>query len=226
MKNDEIDTESRAYKFAKGKGVMNLPNKLTISRMFMVPVFVLFFYWNFTAHYFVALAVFAVACLTDLLDGKIARKYNLVTNLGKFLDPIADKVLVLTTLVIYLTVPDLIIANIGSVGIIAAGCGVAVILARELIVSGFRIVAADSGIKIAADKIGKFKTVFQDISIVTLLFGAGIWELCSVFEGNSALETTSLVINLAGFVCLVIAVILTIISGINYIVKNIEVLKQ
>ena len=104
-KEKEVDTESRAYKFAAGKGVMNLPNKLTVARMVMIPVFVFFFYFEFTAHYFVALAVFGVACLTDLFDGKIARKYNLVTNLGKFLDPIADKVLVLSALVIMLTVP-------------------------------------------------------------------------------------------------------------------------
>ena len=99
----EIDKNSRAYKFAAGKGVMNLPNKLTISRVAMIPVFVFFFYFTFTSHYLVALAVFGAACLTDLFDGKIARKYNLVTNLGKFLDPIADKVLVLTALVIMLT---------------------------------------------------------------------------------------------------------------------------
>ena len=104
---NEEDKESKFYKFAKGKGVMNLPNKLTISRMVMIPVFVLFFYLNFVGHYFVALAVFGVASLTDLFDGKIARKYNLVTNLGKFLDPIADKVLVLSALVLFLTVPSL-----------------------------------------------------------------------------------------------------------------------
>ncbi len=110
----EIDKESKAYKIAAGKGVMNLPNKLTISRIAMIPVFVLFFYLDFTAHYFVALAVFAIACLTDLFDGKIARKYNLVTNLGKFLDPIADKVLVLSSLVIMLTVPDIFVAYLSD----------------------------------------------------------------------------------------------------------------
>lgn len=107
MNNDkQIDKESRAYKIAAGKGVMNLPNKLTISRMAMIPVFIVFFYVNFTAHYFVALAVFGIAALTDLFDGKIARKYGLVTNLGKFLDPIADKMLVLSALVIFLTRPE------------------------------------------------------------------------------------------------------------------------
>ena len=179
MNNEEkeIDKNSKAYKFAAGKGVMNLPNKLTISRMCMIPVFIALFYIRFPYHYFVALAVFAVACLTDLFDGKIARKYNLVTNLGKFLDPIADKVLVLSALVIVLTVPEFIRAFFTDAGLIAMGCGVAVILAREIIVSGFRMVAASSGAVIAADIFGKYKTVFQDISVVLMIVGAGLWEI-------------------------------------------------
>lgn len=218
MNDNQIDKESKAYKFAAGKGVMNLPNKLTISRMAMIPVFVLFFYLQFTAHYFVALAVFGVACLTDLFDGKIARKYNLVTNLGKFLDPIADKVLVLSALVIMLTVPQIFTANLGEWALIAAGCGVAVILAREIIVSGFRMVAASAGSVIAADVFGKYKTVFQDIALVVLLVGAGVSELTDHIAG--------VIINYIGLGCLAIAVLLTLISGVNYLVKNREVLKK
>ena len=167
MNNEEkeIDKNSKAYKFAAGKCVMNLPNKLTISRMCMIPVFIALFYIRFPYHYFVALA------------GKIARKYNLVTNLGKFLDPIADKVLVLSALVIVLTVPEFIRAFFTDAGLIAMGCGVAVILAREIIVSGFRMVAASSGAVIAADIFGKYKTVFQDISVVLMIVGAGLWEI-------------------------------------------------
>ncbi len=212
------ETESGFYKFAKGKGVMNLPNKLTISRMVMIPIFIVFFYVQFVGHYFVALAVFAIASLTDLLDGKIARKYNLITNLGKFLDPIADKVLVLSALVVLLTVPWIFTAWLGEWAIIAAGCGVAVILAREIIVSGFRMVAASSGAVIAADIFGKFKTTAQDISIVVLLIGAGVCELTDNIAGKIILY-----IGLAFFA---IAVVLTIISGINYLVKNKEVLKS
>lgn len=215
----EIDKNSRAYKFAAGKGVMNLPNKLTISRMCMIPVFIALFYVQFPYHYFVALAVFAVACLTDLFDGKIARKYNLVTNLGKFLDPIADKVLVLSALVIFLTVPEFICWNFTKAGLIAMGCGVAVILAREIIVSGFRMVAASSGAVIAADIFGKYKTVFQDIAVVIMLVGAGVWE---IFGLHFAVD----IINYIWMGCFAIAVILTVISGVNYIVKNIQVLKQ
>ena len=221
MNNEEkeIDKNSKAYKFAAGKGVMNLPNKLTISRMCMIPVFIALFYIRFPYHYFVALAVFAVACLTDLFDGKIARKYNLVTNLGKFLDPIADKVLVLSALVIVLTVPEFIRAFFTDAGLIAMGCGVAVILVREIIVSGFRMVAASSGAVIAADIFGKYKTVFQDISVVLMIVGAGLWE---IFGRHLAVDITNYI--WMGFFG--IAVILTVISGINYIVKNIQVLKQ
>lgn len=217
QQNMEPDKESRAYKFAAGKGVMNLPNKLTVSRMLMIPVFILFFYLEFPSHYLVALAVFALASLTDLLDGKIARKYHLVTNLGKFLDPIADKVLVLSALIILLTVPAFFTAALGAWAIIAAGCCVAVILAREIIVSGFRMVAADAGIVIAADKVGKYKTVTQDASIVLFLLGAGIGE----FTSHPAVG----VINQIALAFFALATLLTVVSGVNYIIKNIDVLK-
>lgn len=214
----QVDKESKAYKRAAGKGIMNLPNKLTLSRMFMIPVFIALFYVPFKGHYFAALAVFAIASLTDLFDGKIARKYGLVTNFGKFLDPIADKVLVLSALVIFLTRPEDIILSMGSIGLIVMGCGVAVILAREIIVSGFRMVAASSGMVIAADVVGKYKTVFQDVAIVVLLIGAGVGE----FTQHIAVA----IINHIGLAAFAISVILTIVSGINYIVTNIEVLKK
>lgn len=210
--------ESKKYKFVRGKGVMNLPNKLTISRMVMIPIFIALFYIQFPGHYFVALAVFAIACLTDLLDGKIARKYNLVTNLGKFLDPIADKVLVLSALVVMLTVPQIFTTGLGDWALIVAGCGVALILAREIIVSGFRMVAASDGMVIAADIFGKYKTTAQDIAIVILLIGAGVIELTDHISG--------VIINYIGIGFFAISVILTIISGVNYLVKNREVLSK
>lgn len=213
-----IDTESLAYRLAVGKGIMNLPNKLTISRVVMIPLFILFFYLNFVGHYFVAFAVFAIASFTDFLDGKIARRYNLVTNLGKFLDPIADKVLVLSALVIFLTVPELFAASLGTWAMIVAGCGVVLILAREIIVSGFRMVAASSGIVIAADIFGKYKTVTQDFAVGILLIGAGVCELTEHLIGT--------VINGIGLAFFALSVLLTVLSGVNYIVKNIEVLKK
>ena len=216
--NKNIDKSSRAYKIAAGRGVMNLPNKLTIARMIMIPLFIFFFYFNFKGHYFVALAVFAIASFTDLLDGRFARRYNLVTHLGKFLDPIADKVLVSSALIVILTVPSYFTAFLGGWAMIVGGCCVVVIFARELIVSGFRMVAADAGIVIAADKIGKFKTVAQDISIIMLLLFGGFYE---IFGGAVGVQ----VVNYIGLIMLAAAAILTVISGIYYIVKNIAVLK-
>ena len=215
---NDIDKNSRAYKIASGNGGMNLPNKLTISRVVMIPVFILFFYLNFTGHYFVALGIFCIASLTDLLDGKIARKYNLVTNLGKFLDPIADKVLVLSALVVMLTAPRIFVGGLGDWALIAAGCGVAIILAREIIVSGFRMVAAGNGTVIAADIFGKYKTVTQDVAVIILLVGAGIAEFTDHIAGS--------IINYIGIVFFAVSAILTIISGTNYLVKNREVLKK
>ena len=216
--NEQENNNGRFYKFAAGKGVMNLPNQLTLCRVLLIPVFILFFYLNFTAHYFVALGVFCIAGITDALDGIIARKYNLVTNLGKFLDPIADKVLVLSGFVVFLTVPSIFTANLGDWARIVAGCGVALILAREIIVSGFRMVAASANIVIAADKIGKYKTVTQDVCIIVLLIGAGIAELITHLAGQ--------IINYIGLGLFALSVLLTVISGINYIAKNIAVLKQ
>ena len=198
--------------------VWNVPNILTFSRILIIPVFVALFYVEFTAHYFVCGALFIIACVTDFLDGAIARKHNLVTNLGKFLDPIADKVLVLSGLILFLTVPQIFCRNLNDWAIIVAGCGVAVIIARELIVSGFRMVAASSGEVIAADKIGKYKTFSQDLCVGFLLFGEGISELTDNLAG--------VVVNLIGLSLFIISVMLTVISGINYLAKNIHVLKK
>ncbi len=188
---------------------MNLPNKLTILRIIMIPIFVALFYITAIPYnYAISAGVFALAAFTDFLDGYIARKYNLVTNLGKFLDPIADKVLVSTALIIMLL-------PIGGTVILPwyASIAVAVIIARELMISGFRIVAASKGLVLAADKTGKIKTFFQDISILVLLVGAS-------FEGLYS------IVNIIGLALLGISALLTIISGTEYIVKNISVLKD
>lgn len=198
--------------------IMNLPNILTLSRIIMIPVFIAFFYVHFTGHYFVAWAVFAIASITDLFDGYIARKNNLVTNLGKFLDPIADKVLVLSAFVVFLTKPQIFCTGLGSWALIVAGCGVALILGREILVSGFRMVAASSGMVIAADKVGKIKTFSQDLSLGFLVFGEGIRELTEHIFGD--------IVCYIGLGLFLISVVLTVVSGANYIAKNIEILKQ
>ena len=177
---------------------MNLPNKLTILRVIMIPFFVLALLYdggeNQTLRY-VAAAIFIIASLPDMLDGKIARKYNLVTNFGKFMDPLADKLLVCSALICLVELKEL------------PAWMVIVIISREFIISGFRLVASDNGVVIAASYWGKFKTTFQMIAVVLLI--VGIPALSMV--------TTAVVW---------IALILTVISLVDYIAKNVNVLKE
>lgn len=192
---------------------MNLPNKLSLIRILMIPVFIAFFLLDslpYNEAY--AAAIFAVAAVTDFLDGHIARKHNLVTNLGKFLDPIADKVLVSTAFVLMLT--DYNIFGLFGYGFYVAGAVcVCLILARELIISAFRQIAAADGIVLAAEKLGKWKTLFQDVCVVCLIASAA-------FCGNA-----QRVICGTGLALFSVAVALTVISGISYITKNPTVLK-
>lgn len=176
----------------------------------MIPIFVaLFFIDAIPYHFALSGVVFALACVTDFLDGHIARKYKLVTNFGKFLDPIADKILVSTALIVML-IP------VGGVLLLPsyASIAVALILARELMISGFRMVSASRGLVLSADMSGKIKTVFQDVAIIVLLAGGSFFP-----------ETYS-VMNIAGLVLLGIATILTVYSGAGYIIKNRHVLKD
>ena len=198
---------------------MNLPNKITLARIFMIPVFVVFFYVEFPYHELVSALVFLLAAFTDFLDGHIARKYHLVTNMGKFLDPIADKVLVSTALILMLANPTIFILTTGDLSsylwTIPSDICIALILARELIVSGFRLLAVERGIVLA-----KIKTVTQDVSIALLLAVMPFyWGSAGNFKGANY-------VVIVGVVLLWIATILTVISGINYIVKNRQVLKE
>ena len=176
---------------------MNLPNKLTLLRVVMIPFFVWFMLTDSLdgASRYAALAVFIVASLTDLLDGKIARKYNLVTNFGKFMDPLADKLLVCSALICLIQTGQL------------PAWYVIVIIAREFIISGFRLIASDNGIVIAASYWGKFKTTFQMILIVLLI-----------------LNIPSLAVVTQIFYWA--ALILTVVSLADYIRKNFQVLSQ
>ena len=139
---------------------MNLPNKLTLLRVCLIPVFLLFVYVSaIPCHYLLALIVFAAASLTDMLDGKIARKHNLVTNFGKFLDPLADKVLVITALTVFVELKEFRMSAIPLV----------IIIAREFMVSGLRLLAAEEGVVIAAGIWGKLKTAFTMVTIVGVM---------------------------------------------------------
>lgn len=201
---------------------MNLPNKITLTRICMIPIFVLVFFLNgvIPFAYGIAAIIFALAACTDFIDGHIARSRGLVTNLGKFLDPIADKVLVSTAMILILTMKEAIFVpfNAGAEALyIATTVCVCIIMARELIISAFRQIAAARGVIMAADKLGKIKTIFQDVAIFFLIFAGG-WA-------NQASKLDE-VFAIVGLVLFAIATILTIWSGISYVVNNKQVLKD
>lgn len=177
---------------------MNLPNKLTILRMIMVPFFVFFMLVPVAgdATKWIALVIFVVASLTDTLDGYLARRDNLVTDFGKFMDPLADKLLVCSALICFVELGDL------------PAWMVIIIIGREFIISGFRLVASDSGIVIAASYWGKFKTVSQMLMVIVL-----IADLGGVFD-------------MIGTALIWIALILTVVSLVDYIAKNVQVLTK
>ena len=178
---------------------MNLPNKLTIFRVILIPFFVFFMlapYFPDNGKY-IAVAIFIIASLTDMLDGKIARKYNLVTNFGKFMDPLADKLLVCSAMICLVATGQL------------ASWIVIIIISREFIISGFRLIAADNGIVIAASYWGKFKTVFQMLMIIVLI-----------------LDIQNAGFQVLGVILTYVALILTVVSLIDYIVKNKQVLME
>lgn len=177
---------------------MNLPNKITIFRVCMIPVFLVFMlvpgipYSNY-----IATAVFAIACASDALDGYIARKYHLVTNFGKFMDPLADKLLVCSALICFVALSYM------------PAWIVIVIISREFIISGFRLIASDNGVVIAASYWGKFKTIVQMITCILLIVQLPIaW------------------IDVAEQVFIWLSLILTVVSLAEYIWKNKNVLKE
>ena len=177
---------------------MNLPNKLTVLRVIMIPFFVFFLLLENGANptwRYLSAAIFIVASFTDLLDGKIARKYNLVTNFGKFMDPLADKLLVCSALICLIQLEQL------------PSWIVIIIISREFIISGFRLVASDNGVVIAASYWGQFKTVFQMISVILLILNSPALSLITQ-------------------ICVWIALILTVVSLVDYIVKNHKVLTE
>ncbi len=190
---------------------MNLPNKLTVFRTICIPFFVFFMLARFVpCNYLIALIIFIIASLTDLFDGKIARKYNLITNFGKFMDPLADKLLVCSALIC-------LVVLYGST--IFTAC-VIIIISRELFISGFRILAADQNIVLAAGWWGKVKTVLQMVMTIVMIVFLQIlnWKCLP----NIALTCIAVFIQ----VLVVATLFFTIFSMIDYIVKNKQVLKN
>ena len=185
---------------------MNLPNKLTMARVIMIPFFVIFMLtgWGGEASKWISLAIFIVASLTDLLDGHIARKHNLVTNFGKFMDPLADKLLVCSAMICLVEmgrIPAWIVI------VIITSWVVIIIIAREFIISGFRLIASDNGVVIAASYWGKFKTTFQMVMICLMIAN---------IEALSVLTT----------IVMWVALVLTVVSLVDYLMKNKDVLKD
>lgn len=175
---------------------MNLPNKLTIFRVILIPFFLFFLLTGYGGAYsrWIALGIFAVASLTDLLDGKIARKYHLITNFGKFMDPLADKLLVCSAMIAFVELGQM------------PSWVVIVIISREFAISGFRLVAADNDVVIAASWWGKIKTVSQMVMVILMI--ADIEQLALATE-----------------IVMWLALALTLISMIDYFIKNKDVMK-
>lgn len=176
---------------------MNLANKITVARMILTPLFIIFVLMPPLWCKWTALGIFVLASATDKLDGTIARKYNQITTLGKFLDPLADKLLVIAALVCFI--------ELGLAGSVA----VFIIIARELIITSFRIVAMGTGVVMAADNLGKWKTVMQIAAVIIIMLDAYWWNT-----------------GVAGPLFLWIAVVLTLVSGVNYLWQNRKVFKS
>ncbi len=199
---------------------MTLPNKLTMLRILLIPVMIILCYipWlkenmlflNVSWLYFLLLIIFAIASFTDFLDGKIARKYNLITTFGKFADPLADKLLVFSALTILMLNISYVPVVMGDyVTTMVPMWAFLIILIREFMVSGIRMVAASNGVVIAAAKLGKWKTFVTMIAII-ICFLAGIHNAVAVI----------------GYFMIMISVVLTILSGIEYFWKNRKIILE
>ena len=181
---------------------MNLPNKLTILRVIMIPFFVFFMLWPVVPYSnIIAVAIFCIASFTDFLDGYIARRDGLVSNFGKFMDPLADKLLVGAALICLIETGQL------------PALVVIIIISREFIISGFRLIASDNGVVIAASYWGKFKTVSQMVAVIVAFLVLNI----PVVSESAAYIITNVFVW--------ISVVLTVASGADYLVKNWKLMK-
>jgi len=197
---------------------MNLPNKLTVLRIILTPIFMLTLVWNFPFHYLVSLLIFIGASLTDLLDGKIARKRGLVTDFGKFLDPLADKMLTTAAFLGFIALD----IGYGAVWIAF------IVLFREFMVSSIRLIASTSGGKVIAANIwGKLKTVFQMVAIIFALTAKQFTEILAMLSVKAEiLNAFSSVLGVATSVLLWISAILCVISGVIYLIDNKDFVSQ
>ena len=186
---------------------MNLANKITMARILMIPLFMITYLWNFPYNELVACVIFAIAALTDGVDGYVARNYKMVTDFGKFIDPLADKLLIATALICFVEKNEI------------AGYMAVIIIAREFMVTGLRTIAMSKGVVIAASMTGKIKTVIQIIAVICVfLFGYP--------EAGEITASTEMILNVCGhqispgYIAMFIATLFTVYSGIEYMVKN------
>ncbi len=189
---------------------MNLPNKLTVIRFILTPIFMALMMIDFPYHYFVAFLVFITASITDYFDGKIAREQNLVTDFGKFLDPIADKALTTAAFIVFCFL------NIGK----GIEWVLFIILLREFVVTSVRLAASANGKVVAANIYGKIKTVMQMVTICVIIFFMGVFDLVASYCDISVVWYS--VFEIVATVLLWVTAILTLIAGVTYIVDNKE----
>ncbi len=193
---------------------MNLPNKLTVLRIILVPFYIFFLLMpGIPHHYLIALIIFGAASYTDHLDGKIARKYNMITDFGKFADPLADKIMILAALACFV--------QLGLTNAVV----LTVVVAREFMVTAMRLVASSKGKVVAANNWGKAKTISQIVAVLLVMLLQYILELGAMGIINIPTASLAPAFGLAGEIALWISALLTIISGVIYIVQNFEFIK-
>ena len=209
---------------------MNTPNKITLIRLLLIPLIVFFYIADFVPYgKLVAAIVFVVACLTDFLDGYLARKNNQVTTLGKFFDSIADKILIMTGLILIVADPivgSLTVTGFGGPGWVSIVCAI-IILAREFIISSLRQIAAAKGTILAADKGGKIKATLQFVVVALYMFFA---FLVTIFEAkgfdpiklNNGISITGFVL----MILLILTTLMTLYTGASYLIRNRHVFKE
>ncbi len=200
---------------------MNLPNKLTVLRIILVPIFLVALMWEFPHHYLVADLLFVAASLTDLLDGKIARKHNLITDLGKFLDPLADKMLTTAAFLGFMACS--IGGRFGGAMTDMLMWVNFIVLTREFMVTSVRLMAAGGGKVVAANIYGKLKTVFQMTAIITAMAFEWFIELLSAFITLPTIICDIMVITYTALIW--ISTVMAVISGIIYVWQNKEYIK-
>ena len=195
------------------KEILTIPNLLSLFRLVLIPIYVaIYLNAQDTTDYYLAAGILAVSCLTDMIDGKIARKYNLITDFGKFMDQIADK-FIATTAVILIMFENVLPVWAGALVIIIISC-------RDTLVGGIRQVAASKGTVIPADMFGKFKSLFLDTSSIVLMLFIGLTK--AGVEAQLLMD----IVYYIGISLLAIGVVLTLVSGVNYTIKAIPFLKE